>query len=91
MSPTEVEGVLAHHAAVRDVCIVGALDEEWGERVVAYVVASDAQRPPSLDALRDFARTELSAAKLPRELVIVDEIPRSPGGKPLRRLLRSDA
>ena len=49
VSPTEVEGVLAHHAAVRDVCIVGVFDEEWGERVVAYVVASDAQRPPSLD------------------------------------------
>ncbi len=89
VSPTEVEAVLAHHPDVRDVCVIGTADEEWGERVVACVVPVDETRPPSLDALRDFARTELSAAKLPRELRVVEEIPRSPGGKPLRRLVRS--
>ena len=63
-------------------------DDEWGERVVAFVVASDAgRRPPTLDALRAFAREQLAAPKLPRELRVVDEIPRSTGGKPLRRLL----
>jgi O-succinylbenzoic acid--CoA ligase len=88
VSPTEVEGVLCHHHAVRDVCVVGAPDEEWGERVVAFVVPADTDRPPSLADLRAFGREHLSAAKLPRELHIIDEIPRSSGGKPLRRLLR---
>jgi acyl-CoA synthetase (AMP-forming)/AMP-acid ligase II len=89
VSPTEVEGVLAHHAAVADVCVIGAPDAEWGERVVAYVVVTPGlPRAPSLDELREFAGAELSVAKLPRELVVVDEIPRSRGGKPLRRLLR---
>ena len=88
VSPTEVEATLSHHPDVHDVCIVGVADAEWGERVVAYVVPVDRARPPSLDLLRAFGREQLSAAKLPREVRIVEEIPRSPGGKPLRRLLR---
>ena len=69
VSPTEVEGVLAHHAAVRDVCIVGAFDEEWGERVVAYVVASDAaattvaRRAPRLRAHRALGREVAARAR----------------------------
>ena len=89
VAPTEVEAVLAGHPSVVDVCVAGAPDPEWGERVVAYVVPADPSVPPSVDALRDFARDRLSAAKLPREVVLVDEVPRTPGGKPLRRLLTS--
>jgi O-succinylbenzoic acid--CoA ligase len=87
VSPTEVEGVLVQHPGVEDLCIVGIPDEEWGERVVAYVVARDDQPAPSLDALRGFGAEHLSPAKLPREIRVVGEIPRSPSGKPLRRLL----
>ncbi|GIU91059.1 MAG: hypothetical protein KatS3mg010_2158 [Acidimicrobiia bacterium] len=85
VSPTEVEAVLAQHPAVDDVCVVGLPDDEWGERVVAYVVAD---APPCVEDLRAFARDRLSAPKLPREVRVVTEIPRSPSGKPLRRLLR---
>jgi O-succinylbenzoic acid--CoA ligase len=88
VSPTEVEAVLARHPAVADVCVVGAPDPEWGERVVAHVVARDPARPPALAELRAFAAGELSAAKLPRQLVLTGEIPRTAAGKPLRRLLR---
>jgi O-succinylbenzoic acid--CoA ligase len=88
VSPTEVEGVLLQHPAVADVCVVGVLDDEWGERVVAYVVPADDAAPPSLAHLRDFGREQLAAAKLPRELRVIDAIPRSPGGKALRRLIR---
>jgi O-succinylbenzoic acid--CoA ligase len=88
VSPTEVEGVLSHHPDIRDVCIVGAPDDEWGERVVAYVVPAEVASPPSLEDVRAFGRDQLSAAKLPRELRLVAEIPRSAGGKPLRRVLR---
>ncbi|MEA2972876.1 MAG: o-succinylbenzoate---CoA ligase [Actinomycetota bacterium] len=89
VAPTEVEAVLAGHPGVADVCVAGAPDPEWGERVVAYVVPADASAPPTVDALRDFARDRLSAAKLPREVVLVDAVPRTPGGKPVRRLLPS--
>jgi len=88
VSPTEVERVLAGHPAVAEVCVAGRPDAEWGERVVAFVVPVSAADPPALGDLRAFAREHLSAAKLPREVVLVDAIPRTPGGKPLRRLLR---
>ena len=86
VSPTSVEHVLGEHPDVTDVCVTGVPDDEWGERVVAYVVARSTP-PPSLEDLRGFARTRLRAPELPRQLVIVDEIPRSPGGKALRRRL----
>jgi O-succinylbenzoic acid--CoA ligase len=87
VSPSEVEAVLAGHPAVADVCVTGTPDPEWGERVVAHVVARDAARPPRLADLRAFAGDRLSAPKLPRAVVVVDTIPRTAGGKPLRRLL----
>jgi acyl-CoA synthetase (AMP-forming)/AMP-acid ligase II len=58
--------------------------------VVAYVVPADPATPPAVEELRAFAAGELSGAKLPREVVITGRIPRTAGGKPLRRLLNSD-
>jgi O-succinylbenzoic acid--CoA ligase len=87
VSPTEVERVLARHPAVADVCVAGRPDPEWGQRVVAFVVAATPGSPPSLADLRTFARDQLPAAKLPREVVVLPAIPRTPGGKPVRRLL----
>jgi O-succinylbenzoic acid--CoA ligase len=88
VSPTEVEGVLLAHGSVDDVCVAGAPDEEWGERVVAFVVPVDGGAAPTVDDLRAFARDHLSAPKLPREVRVVTAIPRTASGKPLRRLLR---
>jgi acyl-CoA synthetase (AMP-forming)/AMP-acid ligase II len=87
VSPSEVEGVLGRHPAVADVCVVGAADPEWGERVVAHVVPADPASPPSLAELRAFAAEALSPAKLPRQVVVIEAVPRTPGGKPLRRVL----
>src|SRR5688572_9521964 len=87
VSPTEVERVLAGHPAVADVCIAGRPDSDWGQRVVAFVVPAVPADPPALADLRDFARRELAPAKLPRELVLVPAIPRTPAGKLLRRML----
>ncbi|MGI8984215.1 MAG: class I adenylate-forming enzyme family protein [Acidimicrobiales bacterium] len=90
VSPSEVEAVLSRHPGVADVCVAGAPDEQWGERVVAYVIPTDPGAPPALADLRAFAAGELSAAKLPRQVVITGKIPRTAGGKPLRRLLKPD-
>lgn len=89
VGPSEVEAVLATHPGVADVCVAGAPDPEWGERVVAYVVPRDPAAPPALADLRAFARPHLAAAKLPRAVALVDAVPRTPGGKPIRRLLET--
>ena len=78
------------HPSVADVGVSGAPDPEWGERVVAFVVPVDLDNPPTLGSLRAFAREQLAPAKLPREIVVVTEIPRTQSGKALRRLLRKD-
>jgi len=91
VSPTAVEAVLARAPGVRDVCVVGMPDPEWGERVVAFVVPVAADQPPTLDGLRAFAGEQLTRSQLPKEVVLVDAIPRTPGGKPLRRVLRTSA
>jgi o-succinylbenzoate---CoA ligase len=87
VGPTEVERVLARHPGVADVCVAGRPDPDWGQRVVAFVVPADPAAPPVVEELRAFARAELPAPKLPREVVVVPAIPRTAGGKTLRRLL----
>jgi O-succinylbenzoic acid--CoA ligase len=89
VSPTAVEIVLAEHPDVADVCVAGVPDDEWGERVVAFVVVRHGSAALSLETVRDFARDRLTKPQLPREVVVVDEIPRTSGGKPLRRALRT--
>jgi acyl-CoA synthetase (AMP-forming)/AMP-acid ligase II len=79
--PEEVEAVLKQHDGVADVLVVGAPDDRYGARVVAVVAPIDASTPPTLEALRAHARAELAGYKLPRALVLVDTIPRSPAGK----------
>jgi O-succinylbenzoic acid--CoA ligase len=91
VSPTAVEAVLADAPGVRDVCITGAPDDEWGERVVAFIVADDPGAPPTLDDLRGFAGDQLSRPQLPKQVVVVDAIPRTAGGKVLRRSLQVPA
>ena len=83
--PQAVESVLAAHPAVRDVAVAGRPDAEWGEAVVAYVVAGD--DPPSLDELRDHVKASLPAYNAPRLLVLVDEVPRTGLGKIVRTKL----
>jgi O-succinylbenzoic acid--CoA ligase len=85
--PTEVEAVLARHPEVRDVAVGAAPDPEWGQRLVAYVVPRDRELPPTLAGLRAFTRERLSAPKAPRELVLVNGLPRTASGKLLRRRL----
>lgn len=89
VSPTAVERVLVEHAAVSEACVVGVADDEWGERVVAFVVRREDLKPPTLDELRSFAAGRLSKPELPREVHFVRRLPYSPSGKVLRQQLRS--
>ena len=85
--PTAVERVLATHVAVAEVAVIGRADPDWGERVVAVVVPNDPDEPPSLDELRDHVKQELPAFAAPRELALVDRLPRTLLGKVERHAL----
>jgi O-succinylbenzoic acid--CoA ligase len=87
VSPAEVERVLSGHPAVADVCVVGVPSGAWGHEVAAAVTLRPGARV-TLEELRAFAASGLSAFKLPRRLRVVDALPRSASGKLLRRVVR---
>jgi 3-oxocholest-4-en-26-oate---CoA ligase len=78
--PEEVETALMTADDVNDVIVVGVPDERWGERVVA-VVKPVPGAAPTLDALQQHARATLAGYKVPRTLVLVDHVERTPAGK----------
>lgn len=83
--PEVVESAIASHAAVRDVAIVGVADNEWGQRIVAWVVPNT--EPPTLADLRAHILEALPAFCVPKELHFVDALPRTSLGKLQRHLL----
>ncbi len=85
--PLEVEEVLSRHPGVVEVAVVGARDERLGERVVAVVVGTATSEELERHCL---ASEELARFKRPREYRFVDELPKSPSGKTLRRVLREE-
>jgi 3-oxocholest-4-en-26-oate---CoA ligase len=79
--PEEVEAVLKSHPDVFDAVVVGVPDERWGESVAA-VVSPRAGHEVTLDMLSTYCRTALAGYKVPRRLVVVDTVERTPAGKP---------
>lgn len=86
--PGEVEDWLAKHPTVAAAAVVGMPDREYGEVVMAYVVAADGQAP-TIEALQKHCRQRLAGYKVPRAIAFVDELPRGLGGKLQRRTLRT--
>jgi malonyl-CoA/methylmalonyl-CoA synthetase len=79
--PREVEDMIREHTQIEDVAVVGETSDEWGERVVAYVVVVGAGEPPSLEILREFIGDRLAPYKHPRRLYRVEALPRNALGK----------
>ncbi|ANS78090.1 Long-chain-fatty-acid--CoA ligase [Serinicoccus hydrothermalis] len=89
--PREVEDVLLAHPAVHECAVVGVPDDYRGEAVVAYAVLTGGDGDvPSITAeeLREHARGELAAYKVPRQVHLIPELPKTPTGKIRRRELR---
>ena len=84
VAPTEVEDVLLEHPAVTDAAVHSRADPEWGERVVATVVARDEVSPEQLQA---HCSQRLARFKVPKEIAFAEEFPRTASGKLLRREL----
>ena len=88
--PEEVENALKSHPEVFDAVVIGVPDERFGERVVA-VVQPRVGTSPSLEALQEHCRSHIAGYKVPRKLTVVDEIVRSPAGKPDYRWAKDTA
>jgi acyl-CoA synthetase (AMP-forming)/AMP-acid ligase II len=83
---SEVERVLYEHESVVEAAVVGRPDDRWGEVPVAYVVSRSATTTP--DELIEHCRPQLASFKVPKDVVLVDALPRNPSGKVLKRELR---
>ena len=82
--PQEVEDCLVTHEQVGEVAAVGVADEDYGQRLRAFVVRTG---EVSEDELRDHVKANLARFKVPREIVFLDELPRNATGKILKREL----
>ncbi|MFF4610192.1 class I adenylate-forming enzyme family protein [Streptomyces albidoflavus] len=85
----EVEGALRGHPDLLDVAVVGRPHPQWGETVVAVVVPREGTAP-ELTALREWLEPRIAPYKIPRELVLRPELPRTPSGKVTKHVLREE-
>ena len=88
--PHEVEELLAAHPRIREASVIGVDDEEFGKRLKAFVVPTEADGIGEPE-VKDYVRENLARFKVPREVVLLDELPRNPTGKVLKRELRERA
>ena len=86
--PIEVEKTLAAHPEVAEAAVIGVDDEQYGQRLAAFVVL-DAGASATADVLKQHVRDSLANYKVPREIVVLDELPRGSTGKVLRNELKA--
>ncbi|HEY3725811.1 MAG TPA: long-chain fatty acid--CoA ligase [Solirubrobacteraceae bacterium] len=82
--PREIEEVLYEHPAVREAAVVGVPHDEYGEEVGAAVALKDGEQADA-DEIRDFVKEQVAAYKYPRRIWFVDDLPKGPTGKILKR------
>jgi fatty-acyl-CoA synthase len=85
--PQEVEELLIRHDGISDVAVIGVDDKAFGKRLAAFVVASG-EPEVTADDVRAFVSQRLANYKVPRDVLFLDELPRNPTGKILKRDLR---
>jgi fatty-acyl-CoA synthase len=84
--PHEVEALLAGHPAVVEAAVVGVPDDEFGQRLQAYLVRTPGKKLTAA-TVKAYVRENLARYKVPREVIFVDVLPRNPAGKVLKRVL----
>ena len=89
VAPEEVEQVLHSHSAVEEAAIIGVPDDHWGERVRAVVAVKKGQQVTE-EELIEYCHQRLASFKRPESVVFIDELPRNPLGKVLKRVLREE-
>lgn len=86
--PAEVERALTGFPGLTDIAVVGVPDEKWGERVVAVISCKPGVKP-SVDEIRAYAESHLARYKLPKEIVLTEDVPRNGAGKLDKVAIRS--
>ncbi|MER6969284.1 acyl-CoA synthetase, partial [Streptomyces halstedii] len=86
----EIENALLDHPGVREAAVAAEPDADLGERVAAWIVPADPERPPSAEELADHVAGSLAPHKRPRTVRFLDELPRNDMGKILKRELPRD-
>jgi fatty-acyl-CoA synthase len=86
--PAEIEDLISGHPEVIEATALGVEDKEWGHRLRAFVVKAEGASVDE-DAIKAYVRDHLARYKVPREVIFLDELPRNPTGKILKRELRS--
>lgn len=89
INPIEIEEALGAYKDVSDAVVVGVPDREWGQKAVAFILPKN-QNSVDLESLRSKLKSVLQDYKIPREFVVVDEIPRTATGKVRRGALRDN-
>jgi acyl-CoA synthetase (AMP-forming)/AMP-acid ligase II len=84
--PLEVEKIIGSHPEVLDAAVTSAPDDKWGERVIAFVVSRN-PRAFDQESIREHCKRLLAAYKVPKEILLIPEMPLNPNGKPDRRQL----
>jgi long-chain acyl-CoA synthetase len=87
--PREVEEILYSHPSVSECAVIGLPDSEWGEKVTAFIVTMPGKEIDKAQ-LKSYLKSQLSPFKVPKEIRTVDELPKSPTGKILKRMLKKD-
>lgn len=87
--PGEVEALLAGHDDILEVAVLGVPDETMGQRLKAFVVTRPGHEMTETQ-VRDYVRSNLARFKVPKSVEFLDELPRNPTGKVLKRVLRGD-
>lgn len=85
----EIENALLEHPGVREAAVTGEPDPDLGERIVAWIVPSDPQSPPSIEELADHVAARLAPHKRPRRVHHLEALPRNDMGKIMKRALTS--
>jgi len=97
ISTTEVESALVSHPTVAEAAVVGATDEQTGQGIVAFVILrggaaqDEAKGEEAIKELRDHVSKEIGPIAKPRQIMVVEELPKTRSGKIMRRLLRDVA
>ena len=87
IAPEEVEAVLHSHPKIEEAAVIGVPDEEWGEQPRAVIVIKKGETATP-EEIMEYCRAKMASFKRPRSIVFVDELPRNPMGKVLKRVLR---